>query len=129
VADQELIAEVRGDGSPRLTLLTVMTKFLYLGWGLTDVIRAVTARPAAVLGMTGTIGTLRPGAQADIAILHLDEEPVELFDIHKERRRFDRSLRCIETLVAGRPMTRTPMPPTPPWIRLVDFEHQRTQRP
>ena len=30
VADQELIAEVRGDGSPRFTMLTVMTKFLYL---------------------------------------------------------------------------------------------------
>jgi dihydroorotase len=122
VADQELIADVLGDGSPQFSLLTVMTKFLYLGWGLPEVIRAVTATPASLLGMTGTIGTLRPGAQADIAILDVDPSPVELFDIHKERRRFDRSLRCVDTLIAGRPMTRVPMPATPPWIRLVEVE-------
>ena len=122
VADQELIARVQGDGSPQFTLLTVLTKFLYLGWALPDVIRAVTARPAELLGMAGTIGTLRPGAQADIAILDLVERPVELFDIFKERRSYDRTLECVDTLVAGRPMTRKPMPPAPPWIRLIDLE-------
>ena len=81
------------------------------------------------LGMTGTIGTLRPGAQADIAILDVEEAPVELFDIHKESRRFDRTLRCVETLVAGRPMTRSAIPATPPWIRLVDVESAPPARP
>jgi dihydroorotase len=122
VADQELIARVLGDGSPQLTLLTVMTKFLYLGWSLPDIVRAVTARPAELLGMAGIIGTLQTGAQADIAILELEQTPVELVDILKERRMFDRSLRCVETLVAGTPMIRKDVPPPPPWIRLVDLE-------
>jgi dihydroorotase len=122
VADQELVARVRGDGSPQLTLLTVMTKFLYLGRSLPEVVRAVTARPAEMLGMTGRIGTLRPGAQADVAVLALDAGPVELFDIFKERRAFGSSLRCTNTLVGGREMPHKEMPPPPPWIRLVDQE-------
>lgn len=63
MADQELIQRVRGDGSPHLTLLTVMSKFLYLGMPLREVVRATTARPAELIGLAGEVGTLRPGAK------------------------------------------------------------------
>ena len=101
VADQELIARCPWRRLAPAHLLTVMTKFLYLGWGLADIIRAVTARPAELLGMDGIIGTLRPGAQADIAVLAMDEAPVELFDIYKERRRHS-TARCVASRRSSR---------------------------
>ena len=122
VADQELIQRVRGDGSPHFTLLTVMTKFLFLGMSLDAVIRATTARPAELIGMAGEIGTLRPGTIADVAILKLEQGAHELYDIHGLKRMTNERLVCTETIRAGRPMTRKPMPAPPPWIRLVDLE-------
>lgn len=51
----------------------VLSKYLELGMGLTDVLRCVTAVPARVMGLEGQIGTLRPGAYADIAVFDLRE--------------------------------------------------------
>ena len=120
VADQEIMPRVRGDGSPQLTLLTVMTKFLYLGMPLADIIRATTSAPAEVIGREGQFGTLTPGASADVAILSLDPGPVELVDIEGNRRQGDRSFRAVRTFVAGRELEPQPMPPALPWIRLVE---------
>jgi dihydroorotase len=122
VADQENVHRVRGDGSPQFTLLTVMTKFLFLGLPVADIIRAVTARPAELIGLADEIGSLRPGASADVAILDIEEAPVELYDIHGVKRHADRLFRSVLTLRAGREMTRKPVPPPPPWVRLVDAE-------
>jgi dihydroorotase len=122
VADQEVVARVRGDGSPHFTLLTVMTKFLYLGLDLREIIRAVTTRPAELIGMAGEIGTLTVGAVADVAVLDIEEASHDLFDIHGERRRFDRRFASVLTLRAGREMTHKAVPEPPPWVRLVDQE-------
>ena len=46
----------------------LMSKYLALGMTLPEIVERVTARPAALMGMAGQIGTLRPGAYADIAI-------------------------------------------------------------
>jgi dihydroorotase len=121
VEDQAYIGRVRGDGSPQLTLLTVMTKFVYLGWPLTEIIRAVTATPARMFGWTD-VGTLRPGARADAAILELAPGERELFDIYGNVRRIDRGFVCHATIVGGRQMAPVDVPPPPPWIRLVDRE-------
>jgi dihydroorotase len=122
VEDQENVHRVRGDGSPHFTLLTVMTKFLHLGLPMADIIRAVTARPAELIGLADEIGTLRPGAAADVAILDVEEGPVELYDIHGLKRQADRQFQSVLTLRAGREMTRKPVPAPPPWVRLVDIE-------
>lgn len=50
-------------------LPTIMSKYLTLGMSLTEVIRAVTETPAKAMNMEGKIGTLAPGAYADITIL------------------------------------------------------------
>ena len=50
-------------------LLFVMAKYRTLGMELMDILRAVTAVPARIMGMEGKIGTLKPGADADIVIL------------------------------------------------------------
>ena len=48
-------------------LLFVMAKYRTLGMELMDILRAVTAVPARIMGMEGKIGTLKP--DADIVIL------------------------------------------------------------
>ena len=127
VEDQAIIGPIRGDGSPELTLLTVMTKFLYLGWPLADVIRATTAAPAAMYGWTD-VGTLRVGALADLAILEIAPGRRDLYDIEGNIRPFDRGFVCHATIVGGREMEPKPVPAPPPWIRLVDVEARRVQR-
>jgi dihydroorotase len=122
VEDQELMPRIRGDGTPQLTLLTVMTKFLFLGMPLTEVIRATTAAPAEAIGRRGELGTLQPGSVADVAILSVEPGSVELVDIQGNRRQFDRMIHAIRTFVGGRELEPRPLPPTVPWIRMVESE-------
>ncbi len=119
---QELVARVKGDGTPQFTLLTVMSKFLHLGMPFAEVIRATTRRPAEVLGWADEIGSLAPGAAADVALLEIEEGEFDLYDIHGNRRRATRMLRCAGTWVGGRELPMKAMPPAPPWIKLIDRE-------
>jgi dihydroorotase len=122
IEDQEIMPRIRGDGTPQLTLLTVMTKFLFLGMPLVEVIRATTIAPAEAIGRGNTLGTLTPGTAADVAILTVEQGPVDLVDIYDNRRQGDRALRSIRTFIAGRQLEPCPLPPTLPWIRLVEQE-------
>lgn len=119
---QDIVARVKGDGTPQFTLLTAMSKFLYLGWEFADVIRATTSRPAEILGMQGQVGTLRPGALADIATFVVDRGEYRLFDIHGNQRTATQMIRNVRTIVGGRDLPRKEMPAPLPWIRLVDLE-------
>lgn len=56
-------------------LPAVMSKYLSLGLGLQDVVKACTATPACLIGMGGKLGTLAPGAFADVAIFELTDKP------------------------------------------------------
>lgn len=58
---------------PVYDLATTASKFLHLGVSLPDVIRRVTINPATAIGMEDTIGTLAPGAAADLSLLRLTE--------------------------------------------------------
>ena len=51
----------------------VMSKMLEMGMNITQVIKAVTETPAELMKMSGKIGTLAPGAYADIAIMKLKD--------------------------------------------------------
>ena len=55
----------------------VMSKLLCMGMDLTELVRATTETPARLMGMTGQIGTLAPGAFADIAVFSLENRRVE----------------------------------------------------
>lgn len=57
-----------------------MSRFLALGMGLEDVVLRTTAQPAALVGMAGEIGTLKPGAVADVTALALEEGEFEFGD-------------------------------------------------
>lgn len=82
-------------------LPTTMGKFLSLGMPLADVVRAVTAAPAKVIGRAGKLGTLAPGAVADVAVYELQEGSFDYEDAHGQhitgRHRFVPTL----TLRAG----------------------------
>lgn len=65
---------------------TTMSKLLYLGMPIHDIIRASTKRPAEVLGIGDRFGTLRPGRQADITLLRLESGAFELYDVEGKAR-------------------------------------------
>jgi dihydroorotase len=54
---------------PVWDLVTTMSKLLHFGMPREELVRRATAVPAKILGYEGTIGTLRPGANADVALL------------------------------------------------------------
>lgn len=65
---------------PVFDLVTTMDKFLHIGMDLYEVVRRVTSTPAEVLGMPDEIGTLKPGAFADIAVLEMQDGEFDLTD-------------------------------------------------
>lgn len=69
----------RNKGLPHL-----MSKYVNLGLPLHTVLRAVTETPARLLGAEGKLGTLRPGACADIAIFTVAEQ-AQRFDDFEDR--------------------------------------------
>jgi dihydroorotase len=60
------------DGPVR-DLVTTLSKFLYLGLSLPEVIALATVAPARALGRLDEFGTLAPSAPADVAVLRLEE--------------------------------------------------------
>jgi dihydroorotase len=65
---------------PVWDLPTTMSKLLHFGMSLPDIIRRATSAPAKILGYEGTVGTLRPGANADISLLELRDGNFDLTD-------------------------------------------------
>jgi dihydroorotase len=62
-------------GNMLFGLPAVMSKYLSLGLSLPDVVNACTDVPAGLLGMKGRLGTLAPGALADVAVFDLCDKP------------------------------------------------------
>ena len=65
---------------PVWDLLTTMSKLLHFGMSLDDIVARATAAPAKILGYEDTVGTLKPGANADIAVLELRDGNFALTD-------------------------------------------------
>ena len=63
----------------------VMSKFLSLGMPLYDVIRCVTDIPASLMKMGGRIGTLKPGALADVSVFRLEDKEFPTIDYSGEK--------------------------------------------
>ena len=73
---------------------TCMTKMLVCGMPLDEVIKASTSTPAAAIGYGDKIGTLRVGAEADIALLEMRRTDFMLEDSQAQTRR------CTQRLIA-----------------------------
>lgn len=83
-----------------IDLLNVMSKFLNMGLTLEDVIGRATVAPAREIGHP-ELGGLDVGAEADIAVLELQEGRFGFIDCGGAKMIGDRRLRCVLTLRGG----------------------------
>ena len=87
---------------PVWDLPTTMTKLLHFGMTLDDIIPRATSRPAKIMGYEGTIGTLKPGANADVSVFELRDGKFELTDSDGETIVAKRRLIAATTVKDGR---------------------------
>jgi dihydroorotase len=86
---------------PAFNQLVTMSKFLCLGMGLVEVIRASTLAPAAALGRQD-LGRLETGAVGDATLLELAEGQFDYRDVLGESRSGQWRLNARGLIVAGR---------------------------
>lgn len=113
---------IRDDDTPTFDLPVCLSKFLALGLPLPAVIAAATSRPAELIGEQGRLGTLAPGAVADVAVFALETGDFAFADTVGDRRSGSKRLRNTTTVVAGRIADRLPAAPAAPWVDLVPPE-------
>ena len=89
----------------------VMSKFLNLGMSLEEVVAAATINPARVIDRQEKLGTLQPGAPADVAVMRLVEGPVTFEDTRKNVRQGTAHLVPVATVRGGVPFGRPYMTP------------------
>ena len=82
-------------------MLTTVSKFLNMGLSLQEVIYRSTVTPAREI-CRPELGTLSVGAEADVAVLKLQEGEFPLIDCGKARLNGTKKLECVMTLRAGR---------------------------
>jgi dihydroorotase len=87
---------------PVFDLATTLSKFLHLGLTLEQVIARATTHPAKTFGFAGGLGTLREGAEADVAVFSLREGDFPLVDAMGHRRIGHRKLVPVATIKSGR---------------------------
>ena len=86
---------------PVYDLVTTLSKFLLLGLSVEDVIAMATARPAAAIGRSGELGTIKVGGVADLSVLRLVEGRFTFRDSLGDERIGDRRLEPVATIRAG----------------------------
>ena len=86
---------------PVYDMPTTMSKFLALGIPLARVIEMTTCRPAAVLGRSDDLGTLRVGSVADVTIMDEQCGAFALPDSYGQVRVADRLLTTVMTIRRG----------------------------
>jgi dihydroorotase len=84
---------------PAFDNLETMSKFLCLGMPLVDIIRAVTATPAKILGRPD-LADLTPGSTGDATVLRLEEGNFTFTDVMGATLRGDKRL-VLDSLVLG----------------------------
>ncbi len=87
---------------PVWDLPTTMTKLLHFGMPLEEIVRRATANPARIMGYEGTVGTLKPGANADVSVFELRDGNFELIDADKNTITAKRRLLAQLTVKDGR---------------------------
>lgn len=87
---------------PVFDLATTLSKFLHLGLTVDQVIERATTNPANVFGFTKGLGTLREGAEADVAVFSLLEGNFEFVDSMQQVEVGHHKLVPFATVKAGR---------------------------
>ncbi len=118
-AGSSAFIRIRDDGTPKFDLATALSKFMATGLSLEQVIEAATARPAELIGRRGDLGTLAPGARADVAVFELEQGSFEFRDVEGASRTGTRRLANVLTLIGGRDAERKPASAPAPWVDLI----------
>jgi dihydroorotase len=87
---------------PVFDLATTLSKFLYLGLTLEQVIERAASNPANTFGFPEGLGTLGEGSEADVSVFSLEEGNFELIDAQGESRTGQRRLIPVATVKAGK---------------------------
>ena len=87
---------------PVFDLATTLSKFLHLGLTLEQVIERSATNPANVFGFRDGLGTVREGAEADVAVFHLAEGDFDFADSLGAHRLGHRKLVPVATVKAGK---------------------------
>jgi dihydroorotase len=93
-----------------VSLPQVMSQMLCLGMSLEDVILKTTAIPARVLHREQQIGTLAPGAQADVLVFDLESGNFSFTDTHLKVRQGNRRMVPRLVIKSGRTYTAGSIP-------------------
>jgi len=88
-------------GQAKFSLTQAMSSMLALGLTIEQVVPMVTTNAAAMIGLLGEIGTLRPGATADISVLADERGRFVLEDNEKNKVVAERLLQPLFCLRAG----------------------------
>jgi dihydroorotase len=107
---------------PMFDMPTTLSKFLSLGMTLPEVIERATTRPAQAMRRPD-LGTLSPGAPADIALFRLEEGEYTFHDVQMSPRTGSVRLVSTQTFVDGDLLPLLPERELHVWAVLP--EHQR----
>jgi dihydroorotase len=86
---------------PVVSLPNIISKYLALGMDLNTVIGGCTCVPARILNLQDDIGTLKPGACADIGIFKLVDERVDFLDSLGQRIKGEKLFTPMATIKSG----------------------------
>jgi dihydroorotase len=92
---------INNANGPVVDMLTTMSKIMNLGMPLPEVIARSTVTPAQAIGRP-ELGTLSVGAEADVAVLRLEEGAFGFVDCGRAKIVGNRKLECVLTLRAGK---------------------------
>jgi dihydroorotase len=87
---------------PAFDLLTTLSKFLLLGMSLRDVIACATRNAGRIYNYGIEIGTLKPGSEADVAILELRDGQYSFTDSDNKTRTGRQRLVPVATVRGGK---------------------------
>jgi dihydroorotase len=87
---------------PVYDLVTELSKFLLLGLSVDQMIERVTVRPTRMFNFGTELGSLRPGALADITILEVREGSFLFTDSSREKRTGKQKLQSAAAIRAGK---------------------------
>ena len=87
---------------PVYDLVTELSKFLLLGMSVDQVIERVTLQPTRMFNFGVELGTLRPGAVADITVLDVREGSFTFTDSTGKKRTGRQKLQSVAAIRAGK---------------------------
>ena len=111
---------------PMFDLPTCMSKMMAVGMSFHDVVEATTSRPASWLRREGQIGTLAPGAFADVTLLKIESGDFPLYDSDLVERKASRLVHSVLTVAGGRVLERLPPDPEATWLKWARVERDQT---